>query len=48
MADVEALNGVAAADIEAVNGVAKANIQAINVYRVRCTQRPYIVDRHHS
>tara|TARA_R110000765_G_scaffold143351_1_gene244874 strand:- start:3 stop:1244 length:1242 start_codon:yes stop_codon:yes gene_type:complete len=30
MADVEALNGVAAADIEAVNGVAKANIQAIN------------------
>ena len=30
MADVEALNGVAAADIEAVNGVAKADIQAIN------------------
>jgi len=30
MADIEAIDGVAAADVEAVNGVAKANIQAIN------------------
>ena len=30
MADIEALNGVAAADIEAFNGVAKADIQAVN------------------
>ena len=30
MADIEAMDGVAAADIEAVNGVAKADIQAIN------------------
>jgi hypothetical protein len=30
MADIEALNPVAAGDIEAVNGVAKADIQAIN------------------
>ena len=30
MADIEALDGVAAGSIEAVNGVAKADIQAIN------------------
>ena len=30
MADIEALNAVAAANIEAVNGVAKANIETIN------------------
>ena len=30
MADIETIDGVAAADVEAVNGVAKANIQAIN------------------
>ena len=30
MADIEAIDGVAAGSIEAVNGVAKANIQAIN------------------
>ena len=30
MADIEALNGVAAASIEAVNGVAKASIEKIN------------------
>ena len=30
MADIEALDGVAAGSIEAVNGVAKADIQSIN------------------
>ena len=30
MADIETIDGVAAADVEAVNGVAKADIQAIN------------------